>query len=537
MALNTVISNVVATILGTDSPTADIWTTGEWPEQRAAYENMWYWYHGDEWEDSVQERRDEITGEKIKNFPLQINPIAKFCRLHRAALIGMQSGLVNRAPITTRVKRVDLETDQDREDADVLERFIGRTWYGSHGMTLQHQMGLLMQIFGGHIFRIFWQPDPNFYPTSIGIQGLDTPAFFYPVAVDPMNPWHLLECYIGYEIDAVTAKLKYGITAKDKAASKVLYLEHWTESVYKITIDGTVPVVQKDGVKSPMQGENFWGVIPIVYIPHERDEGFFGRSLIVGDSTLVGLARELNARLADKGSAVQQAKALYWMSNTRGSTSKTVYISIDGIDIPIIDLGDKRPMANAGDPEIGLVQSLGMPKTVADYSTEVWKELRTQADIAAVALGDDDVSGGRITGPVTAYRMWPMMQHTMTERAFVSTAMIEIAKTIRRIAFTMQERNHELSIAITDKMMDMDFAVSWLPMIPIEQDKFEAALLNRLTAGGISLISFFRELGVSDPEAEAQAVWDEKEANAERQIKIMQAKQPQQSNFDAGRQE
>jgi len=491
---------------------------------------MWYWFKGTEWEESVQERRDSVTGEQIKNFPLQINPIAKFCRLHRAMLIGMQTGLSNRTPISTLVSRAGLESDEDRKEADVLERFVERTWYSSHGTPLQHKMGLLMNVFGGYVFRIFWHPDPRFYPTSIGIQGLDTPGYFYPIVVDPMNPWHIMECYIGYEIDAATAKLKYGISPRDTKAPTVLYLEHWTEKTYKITIDGIVPTVQKDGVTSPMQGENVWGIIPIVYVPHERDGGFWGRSLVTGDSTLVGLARELNARLADKGSAAQRAQALTWMKNTRGSSGKVFYIAVDGIEVPVLDLGDKRPMTNAGDPEIGIVQNEGIPKSVADYSTDIWKELRTQADIAAVALGDDDVSGGRITGPVTAYRMWPTMQHTMTVRAFVSSAMIEMAKIIRRIAYTMQTRNHPLPVKITDKMMDMDFSVSWLPMIPIEQEKFEAGLLARLTAGGISLVSFFRELGVADPQAEAQAVWDEKEEAFQKEVELLQAKQAQSGN-------
>ena len=522
--LGTIVDQAVAKLLGGKGTVADIWAAADWSEKRQDYEKMWNWYQGEEWETSVQQRRDETTGEQIKNFPLQINPIAKFCRLHRAVLLGMQTGLFNRSPIATLVSRAGLSSDEDRQEADDLERFIGRTWYASHGAPLQHKMGLLMQVYGGHVFRLFWHPDPNFYPTSIGIQGLDTPAYFYPVAVDPMNPWHLLECYIGYEIDVATAKLQYHIEPKDKAAVSVLYLEHWTESEYKITIDGVVPVVQVGEDESPMEGPNLWGIIPIVYVPHDRDAGFYGRSLVTGDSTLIGLARELNSRLADKGVAAQKAQSVLWMRNARTTSAKMTYITVNGVDIPVINLGDKKPMTNSGEPEMGIVQSQGIPKTVSDYSTDIWKELRTQADIAAVALGDDDVSGGRITGPVTAYRMWPTMQHTMTERAFVSTAMIEIAKMIRRIAYTMQQRNHKLPIKITDKMMDMDFTVSWLPMIPIEEEKHQAGLLARLQAGGISLISYFREMGVSDPEAEAAAIMEEKEAAIEQQIKVMQAK-------------
>jgi hypothetical protein len=494
-----------------------IYTKGEWPALREVYRNRRYWYDGDEWKKEIKGDRDE-DGELALKFPLQINPIAKVCRIHRAVMLGMQPDIIDTCPITTLVNRATL-AEGERQNAEMLDTFLARVWYDSNGPAIQEEACLLMQFYGGHVWQITWEPWNVNLQWRIGIRSYATPEVFYPVQFDPTT-YELLDCYIGYEIDPDFAHDYYKVPIKEGDQS-ALYLEHWTRSEYQITVNGIVPtVVDDNGQKHEYQGENAFGVIPIVYHPHERDGNFWGRSLVDGDSSLIGLAKEQNARMADKGDSMQESIPIPWLRNARGMNTKTIPIRIgEKTMVYFLDLGNAQPIAPNMEPEMGIVQSQGMPQSIANYVQELQEEIRRQADVASVAYGDDDVSGGRITGPVTAYRMWPTMMHTMTERKFGNMALTQIARIVTRIALERRRMGkYELWKApvptIDTWAEEMSYCTQWQPMIPIEQSQKVEMLNNRLREKGISLLSYLRQLNVQDPEAEAERIWEDRERQA-----------------------
>lgn len=526
-----------------EKPAQEIWEHPVWVAQREAYKERKAWYDGDEWKRVTRDSRDP-SGDYELQWPLQINPIAKVCRIHRAVMLGMQKEIVDEAPISTLVSRSGL-TGSAIAVADTLQRFIGKCWRHSHASSTQFEAALLLQIYGGHVFRVAWEPFNRSLPYRIAIHSLTTPAYFFAKSYNPFDRWDLLDAYIGYEIATDIARSKYGITPKNDKADTVLYMEHWTKQYYRVTVDDQVPSFRIDNSPTSssyaMEGENTWGVIPIVYIPHERDGDFLGRSLINADSSLIGLSKELNARMADKGEAVQDSKPLMWARNTRTGGSWVMREVVrDGQTVfSLLDIGASVPLPGAQPPELGIVESRGLPTSVASYDEELWAEIRRQADVASVAMGDDDTASGRITGPVTAYRMWPTMMHTMSERSFFSTGLAQVGNIIARVAEERSRSSDEGYAAfglelpgITEEMLSMDLITGWRPMIPIEESQRIEQLNARLAAGGISLYSYLTSIGVQNVEEEEARVWADREREAKLEAQVKEAGYENQRNQD-----
>ena len=508
-----------------------VYLSSVWAEQREAYGSMKAWYDGDEWQRVIENQRDSVTGESSLYWPLQLNPIAKVCRVHRAVMLGMLSDTLDEPPVTTTVTRTGLSTAQ-REQAAKLESFINSLWKTSNAHSILYEAMLLEQIYGGHVFRVHWDPTNKALPYRLCIQSMKNPGWFFAKAVNPMNDWDLIEAYVGYYIPADVAKATYGISAGSK--DKVLYMEHWTKDRFRFTVDGQVPTLELNGEEYPLDQENTWGIIPIVYIPHERDGSYLGRSVVDGNSSLVGLAKELNARMADKGEILQDARSLPWIKNARQTGGlSTRGVMLRGRNVEFIDLGDATRIPGAAEPEAGIMEPKGLPETVASFTDEVEHWIQQQGDVAAPAVGDDDVSGGRITGPVTAYRMWPTMQHTMTERAMFSDGMRQIARIAIAIVLDKQKDKDggfdafgAMNPGLTEEMQLFGLGTSWRPMIPIEETQEGEMLNDQLRAGGISLLTYLQRRGVADPEAEADRIW----ADIERTKEIEQKFAPKEAS-------
>jgi hypothetical protein len=514
--LNEAVNEAVRVIVGRPEDESEVYHSSNWVGLRARYAELKGWYDGDEWTRVMPDVSDPVTGKLALQWPLQVNMISKICRIHRAVMLGMQPDVMDTPPVTTLVSRKGLDEAQ-RQQADTLQNFVGSVWWKSNAHSILFEAGLLEQVYGGHVFRVNWEPFNTALPYRMAVRSFKNPGWFYASATDPVNSWDLLDAYVGYLISKDVAKAKYGINAED---DKVLYLEHWTKEVWRVTVDGRVPTMRQDDMEYELQGENKWGVIPLVYIPHERDGDFHGRSIVDGDSTLIGLSKELNARLADKGESLQNAQSILYVKNTRTQGMAVRQLDVGGRTLDIVDIGDAGRMPNSPEPEAGVLEPRGIPQAVADFTGEVLDYMRHHGDVAEVAFGDDDVSGGRITGPVTAYRMWPTMQHTASERSFFSDGMNQIARIILAMALERQkagefERYGALSPGLDDSMQLLDFATSWRPMIPMEELQKSQILDNQLRAGGISLVTYLRERGVQDPEAEAQRIWEERAQEAE----------------------
>lgn len=516
-----VLHNVIAEMLGLDRYDPEgVYNSSDWRELRRQYQERRSWYDGDKWRETVKDMKDE-DGAPLERYPLRLNPIAKMCRVHRAVMLGMQDEQIDSAPITITVSRNGLETDEDRQRAERLQRFANAVWHDNNGGEIQYESALLLQIYGGHVLRLNWEPWNELLPWRIAIHSLDTPEYFFPIAYSPFNKRLILDCYIGYMINPAQAKAQFGITPKNERED-VLYLEHWTPESYEITVDGEVPTFKDDeGNITRWQGDNPFGFVPVVYIPHERDGAFYGRNLIDGDSSLIGMAKELNARTADKGEMVQDARPKMWGRDIMDAVTIRE-VELDGVMVPWIDVGMSKALPNGTtQPELELLEPRGYPETLADYGSDLWANILRQADVAPVALGDDDTASGRITGPVTAYRMWPTMQHTMAERQSYHTAMCLLAKMMLRMALWAIKSGEYERYGLTSpfeldqQMLSLEFGTSWNSMIPIERSQRSTELNERLQAEGISLRRYLELQREQDIEQEEERIWADRERQAQ----------------------
>ena len=547
--LATIILNSVSGLLS--GGTKNLWHSDLWKTIRQDHEERRYWYEGKEWDKTIKGTATAEGGPELQ-YPLQSNPIAKMCRIHRAIMIGMMDDTYSQVPVQTLVNRKRMSTDAEREAAITLEAFVSSVWWQNHGGSLQIESCLQTQYYGGHVFRINWEPFNERLPYRISISSLESPAYMLPVAWSTTNKFQLLECFIGYEIPATTAKLQFGITPNNKSADTVVYLEHWTEKDYKITVDGQVPEFKyPDGSVYRQEGTNPWGIVPVVYIPHERDGGYYGRSLVNGDSPLTGLAKERNARLADRGDRVKESRDIPWVANSRNESLVLRWVDFeDGSSAAVLDIGGTG-LPQSPTPEMGIVRVGGPSQRAKEYDDDVLAELMSQADVTPVAFGLDDTASGRITGPVTAYRMWPSMQHTMAERSFYSEGMIELAKMILKIGQWATKEGEWAKAKVsnppvlTTEMSVMEFGIHWRPMIPMEGEVRSRILNERLTNGGISIHDYLIQQGSPNPEEEEERIWADKERQAkieaEMQAEMLKARlEAMNSGFNdnrAGRQQ
>ena len=208
----------------------DIWESAEWQARRRKCAQYEQWFDGTKL-DGTMPVRDRETGEKVRKFPLDINLVQLACEVHRDLVRGMPD---QDDPLF--VQSV-VDRGQDAALAEQVENLINESvWRPSHGGPLQQEAILAMMIYGGTVLKVSWEPwDPEL-PYGAAIRLIKNPGHIMPRA-DWLNPWKLLECYVGYEISAADAKAKYGMEVPGPTA---LYMEHWTPSEYRIAVDGQV---------------------------------------------------------------------------------------------------------------------------------------------------------------------------------------------------------------------------------------------------------------------------------------------------------
>jgi len=502
----------------------DIYEGGDWANYRAECEERRKWYDGTHVKKIVRGvGRDPVTKELPELYPLRLNPVATFCTVHQAIMAGVQPD-ISRLPVDIVIARAGLSDEQSKV-ADQIERFLARIFVDGTGLPSIAEAMLMMQYYGGHVFQVNWDPANPGYRYGMGVVSQDDPSRMWPIAVSP-DRRTILECYIGYYISPSEAKALYNLNVDDQ----VLYMEHWTPGQYSIHVN--------DRIVS--EGEVPWGRVPVVYIPHTKGGGFFGESLVDGPRDLTGMVKELNSRMADAGEIVQDSRPIPTVKNIAGTISTRTIRRPGQTSLDVIDLGSRTPLAAAGDPEMDFSAPPSPGSLVENYPQSILRALMVQGHIASVALGMDDVSGGRITGPVTAYRMMPTLAHTTYERLAFSQGMMDIASIAMDIAASKGAVYGTSDRIERPPLPDWNIDISclWQPAIPIEKTQKTEELNARLQAGGVSLFAYLTELGCQDPDREIELIWQDRERqaqiDAEAQATAMEARFGMQQQQGAG---
>lgn len=508
----------------------DIWNSADWIQRRVQCNDHMRWFDGSHL-DQTREKRNRTSGDYVKRFPLHLNMPGLACEVHRDLARGIP------AQNDTLVVRTVIERGDDSELAKKLEAIINDgVWRPSHGGPMQQEALLAMNIYGGTVFKLSWEPWEMELPYRLAVRLIKNPSHILPVW-DWLNPWRLLECYIGYEISSKEAKLKYGIEATDPGRP-VLYMEHWTPTEWSIRVDDKVPTMKWDKQKWKLAGENPWGFVPVYYIPHERTrDSLFGDSQIDGQEELT---EEINSRTADIADTVRAMHPGMYTGHDIDGSLGIRKVVVDGIVVArVISLGHKRVAPNSGEPGLDPLSVPDVPEALLNFPRELLNFWMMMTRISPATFGLDDTSSGRITGPAVGQRMWTSIAHSTTERINFTEAKTGIDRGIVAALLKKRDVLTELGIALPDYKIGatstMGITQKWPPMIQMERQDKHKEFMERLREQGISIEQYLKEMGVEDVEDQKALILAWQKELAEIDIMVKEAGKEEPQNGDGNK--
>lgn len=459
------------------------------------------WYEGKELLATTIVNKE--TGQKVEKYPIKINPLKGTCRKHTSVLFGQNLDSIRFGGVPVRFLP-DLSSiidddgenkEAEKKNQDQIQRIraaLTETWADNGGGSLFISNGILSQYLGGCVFAAKWDPVAG----RINITAPE-PKEFVGIP-DGKDYWRLREAWIVREITEEDL-VAYGITVADvKAGSgnKYWYVEHWTKTSYKITIND---LVLNDDGGNPMEGENPFGLVPMVYIPHIREKGFFGQSIIT--EAVKGLIREINNRYTDIGDAVSDdSHNIIAIRNVRGS-AKT--IKLDGRTV--IDLGGTTGLGgNEANPDLISTNLKSTSQSMIDYTVGVYGLYRKEVDLPAVADGEDE--GSQRSSLTLSVRMWPLEAHVELERVFWTVGLAAFSKIMLKMMLVKKLKS------ITAEDLDVPLIIEWQPKLPRDRDALVNEVVARDSAQLGSKESLMEKLGdTANPADEIQKIKDEQE--------------------------
>ncbi len=508
----------------------DIWNSEDWAARRRECTRHEKEFAG-ETLTALIKQRDRESGERIMQFPLAINMWELACTIHRDLARGMPDGDDPLAIKTTIVR------DESKPWIEPLEEILNnQIWRPSHGGPLQQEALLAMMIFGGTVFKIAWEPWEVDLPYRLAVRGIKNPGHILPVT-DWLNPWKLLQVYIGYEISPQEALVKYGVKVRDEN-QKALYMEHWTPTEYSVRIDDKVPKMKMGDKEFRLEGPNPFGFVPVFYIPHERTtDKLWGESMVPRQSPLV---KETNARSADLADMVRRTlPGVYVGSDLNRSKLQTRTISVDGRPVArVVDLGTSRPsQSGGGTPTVNSLPVADIPESLTGFPEVLLNFWMMVARISPAVFGLDDTSSGRITGPAVAQRMWTSIAHSVTARTNFSEGKSSVDRALIHALKTQANLLQEMGITAPEIPGDpaqLTILQDFPPMVPTDKEARADEWINRLREGGCSIEAYLAEMGVVDIEGEKARILEWLDELAELEAKANPQPMQQQGGKPSG---
>jgi len=491
----------------------------EWSQQRERYQAYWDWYDG------------TVYSRDVARFPLGLNPLRTACQMHRNALFGepMDStsplarvvfsgealpGDASFGVVDETATQLPEDRKQRIQRAKTLSFFMEQVWGGNAGRAKMSENGLLSQILGGCVFGVRYKPWDIFSPIPISIDLIRVENFL-PIYLED-DPWHLVEAWVIKKVNKVVAKSYYGV---DTDAPMVNYVEHWTLKDYEILIDDKPASISVGGVVYPLKNKNPYGVIPFVYIPHEREGAFYGVPVM---HQMEGMLLEINGRSADLGTAVRDGSHReYWTRNV----SRDISVRRVSDHVTAIDLGLRGPGSGNGDPEIKALETPDVPTEAMPFVDKIQDWIRQSANTPDVAYGQDE--GSQRSGLTLAFRMWPLSSHINMERNNWATGLQTLSDICLRIAAVKTADEPRLApYSITDADLNLPTRVDWFSMLPRDAEAETNMTILRHQEGLVSTETAVRAADyIDDPDQEIFRLAQEREAQQKSDQSMLAAKQ------------
>jgi hypothetical protein len=452
-----------------------------WTNQTSVYQTLNRWYFGQVLNETTY---DQASKQNIDKYPLHINPLKKTCERHASVLMGTSLDSIHYGGLP--VTPMPRPKKKNKKLADEIKAALLDTWEQSGGGAMFLTNALISQRLGGCVFQAGWDNERKYIRIT-------NPAPHEFIGIpDGSDLWNLREAWIVKVVSYIQA-LSYGVATADQNAYHY-YVEHWTRKEYEITIDGEPIKVEGYDAK----GENTFGFVPIVYIPHLRvGTNLLGRPII--NESVQGIILELNLRWADLGDAVNDdAHAITAVRNVRGGLS-TLKV---GDWHPFVNLGSQTGLGNEGNPDMITVKTSSASAPMITVGEKLWSLYRRETDHPAVADGEDE--GSQRSSLTLVTRMWPLVSHVENERVFWSVGLNVFEKMLLKIMVAKE------LFGITQEHVDCPLTQKWATMLPKDRKEIvdETAIRSKNHLGTRAhLLEVLSD--TADPEQEATDVLEE----------------------------
>jgi hypothetical protein len=444
--------------------------------------------------------RDRQTGRKVYKFPLQINLPRLGCDIHRDLARGIPDSDL---PL---IVQATVERSSS-EQAEELERLINDLWRTSYGAAIQQEGMLDMNIYGGVVYQIRWEPWKRLLPYRTAVRKIPSPGNIKPTW-SRYEPWRMSSCYIGFLISREEAEEQYNVRVPANL-TEVLYLERWDTQGWWVHVHGQIPNMTWGDRKWVLAGENPFGFVPVYYIPHERTTELFGDSAVEGQQELT---RDFNSRAANVSDIVRATRPGLLSGHDIQRNPEVKRIDHKGTVLThYIDLGPTRGVQGAQPPSLDSLPIPNVPEGIAGFPDTLLTWWMMVKRISPASFGQDDTQSGRITGPATANRMWTSIAHSSTERINYTTGKCLIDQDLVSVLKVKAGALEELGVSLSTDLSGVDpvslrIMQRWPPMIPLDKQQLHSDLIEELREGGASIERYLRSKGVEDVEVEKQRI-------------------------------
>ena len=436
----------------------------EYTENLVRYEELETWVDGTALDEYVSDGKST----NIDLYPVKINPLINTISKHASVLFGetnKQGGMLVKTKYYTSSK-------DEEKAAKIAEDFVTYVWNKSHSKTLMLDNAVNSQIYGGCVFKVNYDPINNdpYSKDSIRVEAIN-PKYF--VGIPSANDlWRLNEAWVIRYITHEDAR-RYGVFISDSKELPLL-IEHWTKDTYSITINGEdAGVYGEDMEFIKYSGENPYGIVPFVYIPHFRTGlYFYGLSLI---KNVKGIIKEMNLRMADYGDLVSdESHQLIVGSNINKNLNP-----IEVAGRKILMLGSNIGITDkTNEPKMYAVDSGGASsKMASDLYNSLYAQYRRDVYHPAVADGEDE--GSQRSSETLNARMWSLVNHINTERIYWTEGLNIISDIILKIGYV---KGIEGGI-ITEDMLSLMPKQSWNEVLPRDREKIVSEAIQRIAVG------------------------------------------------------
>jgi len=380
--------------------------------QLSAYNECERWFKGYALDEQVSS-----SGKPTDLYPLKINPLLSTVLKHAYILFGEVTN--DGKPLVQPNLIPENDSDKAAKRAADAEEALNHLWWENNGRSLMFENGILSQIYGGCVFKatyVPWEWDKygGWRKVPIRIERVHPKSFIGRPSAGDM--FRLKEAWIVSDMPLDEAR-KWGYGGYDDNPT---FIEYWSDKEHKAWINEdevsfplAKPDLGEEQQNNPFNGENPFGLVPLVYIPHVRTGAFHGVNAF---DHLKGIVKEMNLRFADFGDAVNSDSHIpMGMRNVNGSPQlKRI---ADGIDV--VDLGSSANITGSeNEPDIFELHKSRSSVAMQNLLDELIGQYRRDSFVPAVAEGEDE--GSQRSALTLATRFWPLTSHAGIERIYFS---------------------------------------------------------------------------------------------------------------------